>query len=70
MLFSDFVWRVCQKFLILVILYWFGGKLIKNKNPEAELQGPIYLEIGSSELPIVWLALIIIEYDNIFYNEA
>ncbi len=30
-LFPDFVWRVCGKFQILVILYWFGGKLIKNK---------------------------------------
>ncbi len=30
-LLPDFVWRVCQKILILLILCWFGGKLIKNK---------------------------------------
>ena len=30
--------------LDLVILYRFGGKLIKTRNPEGELQEPIYLD--------------------------
>ncbi len=40
-LFPDFVWRVCQKVKILVILYLFGGNLIKTRHPKAEFQGPI-----------------------------
>ncbi len=44
-LFSD-----SQKMLILIILYWFGGKLIKTRNPEAELQGLAYLDITANGL--------------------
>ncbi len=29
--FPDFVWKVYRKFKILVILYWFGGKMTKKQ---------------------------------------
>ena len=51
----------------LVILYWFGGKLIKKqRNPEAELQLAWNLFIWT-EVTIVWL---IIGSDNIFNIEV
>ncbi len=44
-IFTDFVWRVCQKFQILVIypLIWWQTDKKKPRNPEVELQGPVYL---------------------------
>ena len=45
----------------MVILYWFGGKLIKNRYPEAGLQGPVYLDRTAN---------CFIESDNIFNVEV
>ena len=44
-LFPDFVWRVNQKFLILVIfvlIWWQTDK--KTRNTEAKLQGAVFFD--------------------------
>ena len=61
-LFPDFVWRVAEIFL--VILYWFGGKLIKNQEILKQSCKDLFIW---TELPIVWL---IIGSDNYFQHRT
>ncbi len=56
-----------ENFKILVILYWFGGKTIKNKKfmkQSCKNQGFIFI---LAETPLVW---IVIASDNIFNIEV
>ena len=72
MLFPDCMWRVCRKLFILIVLYWFGGKLIKKKtrkspggNTEAKLQELVCFVRAAY---CMWMHGIILS-DNIFKME-
>ena len=47
-LFPNFVWRVCRKFLDLIFVYfvliWWQIDKKQERNPEAELQEPVYTD--------------------------
>ncbi len=58
--FPDFEWRICRKFYIWVILYWFDGKLIKKQEILKQSCKDLFIW---TKLPIIWL---IIRSDNIF----
>ncbi len=61
--FSDFGWKVCQKCSTLVTLYWFGGKMVKNRKSWSRVASTWFILV---ELPIVWL---VIGFDYIFNIE-